>query len=309
MRRTTTHSWRGARGAQHALRFLLAGCAILSAGVLSPNLALAGGVRACEVHPPTIEGVRLTGAPTLAGVSLEAQINTHNAETTYEFRIVWRGLNSTERGEALPGGPIAHEGWIAAGAGVVTVSTLLSGLQPGYTYWYEVVASNLGGTETSGASGFAYFNGGADEGGGPVYTPGNWEGCEIESGDEAAIRTVQEQRAKEAAAIKEQEESKTREAARLAAEEAARKRHEEEAAVAAQREAPACTVPSLRGDTLAAARRALAKTHCRLGKVSRPAHRHAALIVARQSTRNGEKLPDGAAVAVTLAPRPRGKAA
>jgi hypothetical protein len=82
-----------------------------------------------------------------------------------------------------------------------------------------------------------------------------------------------------------------------------RHEHEEQGA-----EHPACLVPALKGDTLAVAGRALAKAHCRLGKVTRPAHRRTALIVARQSARHGKWLPGGAAVAVTLAPRLRGEA-
>lgn len=71
-------------------------------------------------------------------------------------------------------------------------------------------------------------------------------------------------------ALQVQEEAKIRAAAVLAGEEAARKRRVEEAAAsAAQSGTPAC-VPSLRGDTLTSARRALSKAHCRLGKVSRP---------------------------------------
>jgi hypothetical protein len=56
----------------------------------------------------------------------------------------------------------------------------------------------------------------------------------------------------------------------------------------------------LRALTLRAARRALAKAHCRPGKVARPPH-HSALVVVRQSPRCGRRLPTDTAVAVTLA--------
>ena len=107
-----------------------------------------------------------------------------------------------------------------------------------------------------------------------------------------------EQQKTEAAAAREKEEAKTRETALLAGEEAARKYREEE-----DTRAQTCTVPSLRGDSLSAARHALAKAHCRLGKVFEPRkHRRAALVVSTQSIRVGHKLDKGAAVAVKLAP-------
>jgi hypothetical protein len=73
--------------------------------------------------------------------------------------------------------------------------------------------------------------------------------------------------------------------------------------------APVCVVPALKGDTLNAARRALAKVHCRLGKVNRPRHRRGALVVTKQAPGRGKTLRGEAAVAVTLAPRPRGRRA
>jgi len=120
-----------------------------------------------------------------------------------------------------------------------------------------------------------------------------------QSGNEAAVRTVAEQRAKE------REEQKAREAAASYTAEQAALRQREEAKEAAAREAgkqPACVVPSLKGDTLAAARRALVKVHCRLGKVSRSRGHHKTLVVAGQSVKSGETLADGAAIAVKLGP-------
>lgn len=66
-----------------------------------------------------------------------------------------------------------------------------------------------------------------------------------------------------------------------------------------------CVVPSLKGDTLATARRTLSRDHCRLGRITRPRTRHAALIVTRQARPAGDRLSDGAAVAVRLGARRR----
>jgi hypothetical protein len=63
-----------------------------------------------------------------------------------------------------------------------------------------------------------------------------------------------------------------------------------------------CVVPALKGDTLAAARRALRAAHCRLGHVTWPPRGHGRHVVRRQGLRVGSKYPAGTAVAVTLAP-------
>jgi hypothetical protein len=65
------------------------------------------------------------------------------------------------------------------------------------------------------------------------------------------------------------------------AEAAARERTEREEEEA---EHPACHVPALKGDTLAAARHALAKAHCRLGAIHRPTHHHGTLYVSLNLT-------------------------
>ncbi len=65
-----------------------------------------------------------------------------------------------------------------------------------------------------------------------------------------------------------------------------------------QTEHPACRVPTLRGDTLTAARRALAKAHCRLGAVHRPTHHHGTMRVSAQGAPAGEQLAHGARVAL-----------
>jgi hypothetical protein len=79
-----------------------------------------------------------------------------------------------------------------------------------------------------------------------------------------------------------------------------RQHAESEAQRARSRITVRCVVPSLKGDSLRRARRALVNAHCRLGKVSRRRGVHRALIVIRQSPAHGRKLRQGSAVAVTL---------
>lgn len=105
--------------------------------------------------------------------------------------------------------------------------------------------------------------------------------------------------------VKEQEQRKAEEAAANYAAEQTALKQTQEGKEAAEREAgkpPACVVPSLKGDTLAVARRALVKAHCRLGRVSHT-HRGSALRVISQGTQHGKRLPAGASIAVALGSR------
>lgn len=247
------------------------------------------GLPACEAKSPTIDSVTLKEV-TMAGVALEAQINPQGNETSYEFLIVWRALKPLERGESLPGGSPAQEGHIGPGSGDVTVSAFLSGLQPGYTYWYQVVATSLGNSARSEATALPYFNpdwyySGFEEG--PPYLPPERTGCLNESGNLAASETVREQRAKEAAA-KEVEEA------------ALKRRAEEHPDVILP--ASGCKVPRVEGDTLRAARRAIGHAHCRLGRVRRPSHYRGVLIVTGQTPHRGMTLRNGASVTLVLGP-------
>ena len=90
--------------------------------------------------------------------------------------------------------------------------------------------------------------------------------------------------------------------AREASEREAREKPETESSTASSRAAP-CTVPSIHGDSLAAARRALRRARCSLGRVSTPTKHRAHLVVRRQRPRPGRKLAAGSTVAVTLGPR------
>jgi hypothetical protein len=66
---------------------------------------------------------------------------------------------------------------------------------------------------------------------------------------------------------------------------------------------PSCVVPRLTGKTLAAAKRALRKAHCRLGRVTRRVSKKRPGRVISQSRRPGRKLGNGAKVGVVLARR------
>lgn len=259
------------------------------------------GLPACEAKSPTIEKVTLEEV-TMAGAALEAQINPQGNETTYEFMIVWRALKPTERGEPFRGDPPPQEGRIGAGYSDVTVSAFLAGLQPGYTYWYQVVATSLGNNTRSEATALPYFNPdwyytGLEEG--PPYVPPQRAGCSGESGDRAATEIVREQRAKEAAEAAAKESA----AKERAAEEAARERAAEGHADAIA-QTGRCTVPGVRGDTLSAARRAIDNAHCRLGRVRRPSHYRGVLVVIAQTPRRGRTLGNAASVTLVMGPRP-----
>jgi hypothetical protein len=261
-------------------------CAIVAAVSFACCSQAVAGLPACEAKSPTIDSVTLKEVTT-AGVALEAQINPQGNETSYEFLIVWRALKPGERGEPLPGVSPAQEGHIGAGSSDVTVSAFLSGLQPGYSYWYQVIATSLGNITRSAPTAFPYFNPDwpaevppREEG--PPYVPPSRAGCANESGDLAAAKTVQEQRAKEA-------------------EEAALRRRGEEhpqAVIPAGR----CKVPGVKDDTLRAARRAIEHAHCRLGRIRRPSHYRGVLIVTGQTPRRGMTLRKAASVTLVLGP-------
>jgi hypothetical protein len=116
---------------------------------------------------------------------------------------------------------------------------------------------------------------------------------------EAEKKEEEERPAKEAAA-QAAREREVREAGELAGREAAereRTKAERNSTASAQ-----CIVPRLKGDSLNAARAALRKDHCGLGRVSRPASHRRPLVVTTQSARAGSELSGGAAIAVKLGP-------
>jgi hypothetical protein len=265
-------------------------CAVVVACLCHVPVAVgATDLPACEAKYATIEDVRLIGL-SAAGASFEGEINPEGTETSYEFSIIGRQMNGSERPEELSG-PV-QGGQLGAGTSAVSVHVLLSGVQPGYVYWLEVVATNLAGTTRSTPGYFFYDDRSAE--GEPIVS--HWpyrtdeSGCSIESGDLAAARTVQEQREKEAAEKKTAEEARS--AAKIAAEGAR--------PTATVR---SCIVPSLKGDTLNVARHMILRAQCRVGKVSRPHHHRGALVVLRESPARGRTLAAGAAIALRLGSR------
>lgn len=66
---------------------------------------------------------------------------------------------------------------------------------------------------------------------------------------------------------------------------------------------PSCVVPRLRGKTLAAAKRALKKAHCAIGKITKRVSKKRPGRVISQSRKPGRKLGNGAKVGVVLARR------
>lgn len=278
-------------------------CAVLAGWlVFSGARALA-----VEGERPTIDNAQAKKM-TEHGATLEAQINPQGSETAYEFWLECQSappISPYGRWGAcgpIAGGQQEQGGHLAASFGEQTVSVDMTGLQPGYGYSYRVAATNAAGKVVSLQLSFDTQVLGACD---------NWLGCPystsnslvtLVSGERETAKIVAEVETERRQVAREYEEWRAKEAARYAAEEAAslKRREEEEAAAKAVVGVPACIVPSLKGDTLSAARYALDKAHCRLGKVSRPRRHRGALLVIRQTPRHGSKLVGKAAVAVTL---------
>jgi hypothetical protein len=239
---------------------------------------------------------------------IETQIDPEGYETTYKISADCEVPAQCQHTEStLPADNEEHP-----------ISLKLAGLKPGITYHFDIYATSNGG-EMNWPGEFTA----------PVTPPGACpDGCSSNEENTAEIpqwstelansesaQTLREYEARQRQLGKEQEEAKSREAARLASEEvelrqaeeqqaeeaAARERQEREAEEAGH---PACRVPALKGETLAVARRALAKAHCRLGAVHRPAHHHGTLYVSAQSAPVGEQLAHNAPVTLTLGAKP-----
>ncbi len=263
------------------------GCAALPA---------AAGGGAPEVTPMVATAVTTTAA------TIEVGINPEGKETSYE---IW--LECREAGGSCEpvGAPQRQVAVLGAPTGEQTVSAAVSGLQPGSYYRYGVIATNSAGRE--GYLGVS-FKTCPSTGPCPMQpAPGGESLWNIEGarrvGEEAPALEAQREALK-----REAEERLVREAAQWAARElAARQAGERAGREAAEREAAAraarCVVPRLRGDSLIAARRALAAAHCALGAVTAPRGRHGALVVTGQSVPRGRRLARGAKVSLTLRPR------
>ena len=275
MRGIPAHPQPAARRRRHG-HWLTLVIGILAALALAPASA-----PAAQSGPPVIESV---GSGAGGEITIDAKINPEGLETTYEIGL-----------ECSPCGP--GDQWATGTLPAVhesrAVTLTLTGLQPGRRYWFAVRASNANGEESRRSETLevppspGLFPEGTG-GGGIVEAP--YIGATSGQLKEIAIEEEQ-RRAKE----KEAEEQKARE---LTARPASELEHTEEQPPAAHTPAehPACRVLALKGDTLTAARRALAKAHCRLGTVHRPAHLHGTLHVSAQGAPAGKQLAHGARV-------------
>ena len=249
-------------------RTAIIGCTALGALLLP----LTAGAAAAE--PPTIDSVTEHDVSAHAA-TVEATIDPRGAETEYSIFLECEAAYAVGPCEPVAA-PQHVEGAIAPGA-PQTVSDHLKGLHEGYGYEFAIVAQNSAGvTESRGHMLFV------------PNTPRSFcpYGCSVQESPEQQARV--EQAAREAQAQRERE---------------AREREQHGSAVlgtTTDTPPPRCVVPGLRGDTLAAARRALARAHCKLGRVTRRRPRRGRLHVVRQSHRRGQSLPAGGAVAVTL---------
>lgn len=238
-----------------------------------------------------------------SGATIEVPINPEGSETGWE---IWLECEEPLKGgqncEPVTVGSQRKSGTLPARVGQEIVTDAVSGLQPGYLYKYRVVAANADGKAGNVGDGFLTC---PAEGPCPSqpFLEGeslwNLEAAErealeaprLEAEREAAAREAAERPAKEAAALA-AKEREAREAGEKAGREAAER--------AALTRSAKCVVPRLIGDSLAQARRALARAHCRLGRLSEPHIHQSRLVVIRQAAHSGLRLDPGASVAITL---------
>jgi hypothetical protein len=228
-------------------------------------------------------------------------INPQGSQTMYGLWLVWQAASTSSSGEA-PAIPEIKTGEIPVGYGEQTVSTVVTGLRPGYAYWYAVAALNSRG-ETNGKSPyyFGFGAGASSEWLGPaipyVRLVPLWA---IGGGAEGAARELQ--RAEEERRERERPNEEMRAASKAL--EGAAKRAAEEAAGGkghtGEAVAPSCIVPALKGPTLRGAKRALEKAHCRVGNVTYTRHHRSrrTLTVSGQSRWPRRRLAGGSAVAL-----------
>jgi hypothetical protein len=283
---------------------LVALCVVVGCALL-PTVATAAA-KAPEVGYLSASHVSTSGA------TIEVPINPEGGETSYE---IWLECQSAQEGnqscEPLTIGPQRQQGTLSASFEEQIVTDLVTGLQAGYLYKYRVVATNSVGREGYVGDGFLTC---PSQGSCPQpYLVGeslwNLEGAEREAKEAPRIGAEEEAKAKEEAerpikeaAARATKEREIREAGERAGREAAERERLAKEQSAKQAAAAMCHVPALKGDSLVAARRALGKAHCKLGKVSRPRGHYKTLLVTGQSARSGKTLTDDAAVALKLGP-------
>jgi hypothetical protein len=256
----------------------------LTAAILAVLAFIPVSAPAAQDGAPFIEGV---GSAAGGEITIHAKINPEGLETSYEIGL-----------ECSPCGP--GDQWATGTLPAVQesreVTLALTGLQPGRRYWFAARALNADG-ETSRRgetleipSAVEPFPGGT--GGGGIV-----QGSPPSEAELNELRAIGIGEAELRVRAKEQE---AEEAGQLAARPASELTHEQPPAPATRPERPACLVPALKGDTLTTARRAIARAHCRLGAIRRPANYHGTLYVNAQGVPAGEHLADGARVALRV---------
>ena len=265
---------------------------------------------------PSIGAVTGSGSENYA--TLEVPIRPNGLETRYEFWLQYPACTSGGSCEPATSERVG-EGSIEASRLEQVVSVNLTSLKWNYSYSFVVTATNEDGrresypqTFTTPSSPPAGDPGGS--GAGAPYEfkeePWNEAGASREADEAPQLEAERQAKAKEEA-----ERPAEEAAARAAKERAVREAGERAGREAAEREAKMkeaektaaassvrCLVPRLRGDSLAAARSALSKAHCGLGKVNRARKEQRKLVVSTQSVRAGRVLAKGTAVAVKLGP-------
>jgi hypothetical protein len=261
---------------------------------------------------PLVE-YRSASGVTETSATIEAAIDPEGGETSYEIFLECQyAPHSTGGCEPLTVSPQLQHGVLTAGFEAHTVTAPVSGLQPGYLYTYSVIASNSAGREGYVGDGFVTC-----PATGPCpaqpYLQGealwNIEGARREAEEAPRLEAEREAHQREAearpateAAERVRREREIREAGEIAGREAAAR---EIAAREAATRRLRCVVPHLGGDSLAAARRALDKAHCSLGRITWPRAHHVKLVVGAQGVRSGRTLEQAAKVSVTLRPAHR----
>jgi hypothetical protein len=271
----------------HTLRVALVSCVVLAGSlVLMPAAALA--------RAPLIGPVSANAGFYGEGL-IKTQIDPEGNETTYKVSADCEDTALCQHTEGiLPADNEEHP-----------ISLELAGLKPGVTYHFDIYAtSNAGEMNWPGEFTAPVIPPGACPDGcssseGFKAVPGEWTRYDQEEADRATAEVEAERhRAKE----REEQKGAAEAAVRYASEAMALKQREQEEATQSLVDVgPECIVPSLKGDSLSLAQRALSHAHCRLGKVSRPKGRHdGRLVVTQQRVGADARLANGMRVGVTL---------
>jgi hypothetical protein len=267
---------------------------ILGAFALAPATSVA---TAAEGKAPVIVSVEWSAG---GEITVGGEINPEGLATTYEVALLCRTCGPTDYVPAVGQLPGVDERR--------AVSLDLTGIKPG-SYGFYVHAGNADGETTrEGVLMVPPLPPGAYPEGKPgeQYEAPPISKASLESAEHQAALDTAEAEA-ERRQTKEQEEQKASEAAvgQVAEVQALQRTLQEDQAAAVRRreeeEHAACIVPSLRGDTLSFARRALTEAHCRPGRIILSRRRHGTLRVARQGAQPGERLAHEARIALWVA--------